>query len=67
MVRPDLMYRAKNLEDFEKLIYGELEIYIEKPLIYDGSEFLIPYESRYKILLHDEVLSIQKSANSIHR
>lgn len=54
------MYRVKNLEDFEKLNFNELEIYIEKPLLYDGSEFLIPYESRFIMKINGECLRIEK-------
>jgi hypothetical protein len=54
------MYRVKNLEDFEKLAYEDLEIYIEKPLLYDGSEFLIPYEDRYIMKISHENLRIEK-------
>jgi|GEM_PF-3598993 len=60
MVRPDLMYRVKILEDFEKLNYDNLELYIEKPLLYEGSEFLIPYEGRFIMKINEECLRIEK-------
>jgi len=61
MVRPDKMYRKKNLEDFEKMSYYDIEIYIEKPLLYDGSEFLVLYVGKYKLNINDEMIDLLKS------
>lgn len=60
MVRPDKMYRVKNLKDFEKLNFNELELYIEKSLLHDGSEFLLPYEGRYKLQITGDNVSFLK-------
>ncbi len=59
MVRPDKMYRVKNLDDFEKLNYDDLEIYIEKPLLYDGSEFLVLYVGKYVMKLDGDEAKIE--------
>lgn len=60
MVRPDEMYRKKSLDNFEIIKLNDLEIYIEKPLLHDGSEFLLVYDGKYKLLLQGEFLSIIK-------
>jgi len=59
------MYRVKKLEDFEKLNFNDLELYIEKHLLFDGSEFLIPYEGRYKLQIDGDNISLLKSEKDL--
>jgi len=60
MVRPDEMYKTKSLDNFERITFNDLEIYIEKPLLHDGSEFLLPYEGRYKLQIAGDNVSFLK-------
>lgn len=60
------MYRTKILDDFERIKFNELEIYIEKPLLHDGSEFLIPYEGRYKLLIDSDNISLLKMEKDLN-
>jgi len=60
MVRPDKMYRVKRLEDFIMYSYAECEFYIEKPLLYDSSVFLLVYEGKYKLSINNDNLFITK-------
>jgi len=60
MVRPDEMYRVKKLEDFIMYSYEECDFYIEKPLHFDGSEFLLVYEGKYKLSINNEELIVTK-------
>ncbi|HQO08738.1 MAG TPA: hypothetical protein PLK90_02025 [Clostridiales bacterium] len=43
------MYRVKKLEDFIMYSYEKCDFYIEKPLHFDDSEFLLVYEGRYRL------------------
>ncbi len=60
MVRPDKMYRKKYPEDFHYFKYGDIEIFIEKPLLYDGSEFLILYVGKFLMDVNGEQIRIIK-------
>jgi len=54
------MYRVKRLEDFIMYSYAECEFYIEKPLLYDSSVFLLVYEGKYKLSINNDNLFITK-------
>ncbi|MBU4485923.1 MAG: hypothetical protein KKD38_03265 [Candidatus Delongbacteria bacterium] len=54
------MYRVKKLEDFIMYSYEGCELYIEKPLHFEGSEFLLVYEGRYRIKFDKDDLRILK-------
>lgn len=59
MVRPEKMYRKKNPDDFYNFKYEDLEMFIEKPLFYDGSKFLILYVGRFVIREEAETFRIE--------
>lgn len=62
MASPDKMFNPRSLEDYQKLNWEDITIFLEKKMISGQKkiEFLIPYLGKYLLIFQEDKIVIRR-------